>query len=423
MNEKTESLRAEAIAILRTNDRGGYTVPTARLYPFQWNWDSAFCAMGFATFDEPRAWEELDSLFLGQWADGMVPHIIFHKPADTYFPGPEVWGTQHEPPTSGITQPPVAAIAARRMLDGAKDKALAEARCQALYPSLLASHRWWAAARDPGDTGLVAILHNWETGMDNSPAWDIAMARVPRTQNPYVRKDTGHVDATMRPRVEDYDRYVHLVETYRACRWDPAAMWQASPFRIGHVGTNAILIRAEHDLLALADRFGTESERREITGRIARMERAMAGLWSAEAGTFLSRDLLTGDMIPAATSAGFLALLTDAPTREQASRLAAEIMRWSRLGTCGVPTVAPDDPAFDGRRYWRGPVWCIMNWLIADGLAHHGFASESDAVRRMTGELITGSGFAEYFDPMDGSPCGGLGFSWTAAAWLAFVQR
>ncbi len=420
MNATPDSLRAEAIAILRTNDRGGYTVPTARLYPFQWNWDSAFCAMGFATFDLGRAWDELDSLFKGQWADGMVPHIIFHKPADTYFPGPEVWGTRHEPPTSGITQPPVAAMAARWIL--ARGGSESEARCRALYPKLLASHRWWAVARDPDGTGLVAILHNWETGMDNSPAWDAAMARVPRTKNPYVRKDTGHVDPTMRPRVEDYDRYVHLVETYRACGWDPAAMWKASPFRIGHVGTNAILLRAEHDLLALADRFGTESERAEIAGRIARMERALASLWNAEAGTFLSRDLLTGELIPAATSAGFLPLLTDAPSPDQASRLAADVMRWSRLGACGVPTVAPDDPAFDGRRYWRGPVWCIMNWLIADGLARHGFASESDEVRRMTGELIAGSGFAEYFDPLDGSPCGGLGFSWTAASWLAFVE-
>ena len=49
------TLVEQARAILRANDRGGYCVPTARLYPFQWNWDSAFVAMGWATFDEaPR---------------------------------------------------------------------------------------------------------------------------------------------------------------------------------------------------------------------------------------------------------------------------------------------------------------------------------------------------------------------------------
>ena len=40
---------------LARNDRGGYTVPNAAVYPFQWNWDSAFVAMGFASFDEDRA--------------------------------------------------------------------------------------------------------------------------------------------------------------------------------------------------------------------------------------------------------------------------------------------------------------------------------------------------------------------------------
>ena len=97
----------QARAILRRNDRGGYTVPTDRLYPFQWNWDSAFVAMGWATFDEARGFTEVERLLEGQWDDGLVPQIVFHAPSDDYFPGPSVWGMQHAPPTSGITQPPV----------------------------------------------------------------------------------------------------------------------------------------------------------------------------------------------------------------------------------------------------------------------------------------------------------------------------
>src|SRR4029077_9646735 len=96
-----------ARAILRDNGRGGYTVPTAGLYPFQWNWDSAFVAMGFATWDPDRALTELEHLAHGQWPDGMIPHIVFHRPSDTYFPGPEVWGTEARvrvggPATSGL---------------------------------------------------------------------------------------------------------------------------------------------------------------------------------------------------------------------------------------------------------------------------------------------------------------------------------
>ena len=104
----------EAKAILATNDRGGYTVPTEGLYPFQWNWDSAFVAMGFALYDADRAFRELERLVEGQWPDGMIPHIVFHQESDTYFPGPDVWRTRHTVATSGITQPPVFAIALRQ---------------------------------------------------------------------------------------------------------------------------------------------------------------------------------------------------------------------------------------------------------------------------------------------------------------------
>ena len=37
----------------------------------------------------------------GQWPDGMVPHIVFHKPDPGYFPGPERWGAHHTPMTFG----------------------------------------------------------------------------------------------------------------------------------------------------------------------------------------------------------------------------------------------------------------------------------------------------------------------------------
>src|SRR3546814_8422825 len=86
-----------ARSVLRGNDLGGFTVPTRGLYPFQWNWDSCLVALGWSTFDEPRAWTEIETLFSGQWPDGMVPHIVFHRPDPGYFPGPEAWGIDRNP--------------------------------------------------------------------------------------------------------------------------------------------------------------------------------------------------------------------------------------------------------------------------------------------------------------------------------------
>ena len=55
MTEMTNPDFDAAIAILRENDRGAYTVPTKGLYPFQWNWDSCLTALGLAALDEDRA--------------------------------------------------------------------------------------------------------------------------------------------------------------------------------------------------------------------------------------------------------------------------------------------------------------------------------------------------------------------------------
>ena len=67
-----------AIEIITKNDRGGYTVPTSKLYPYQWNWDSAFTALGISTYNKTRAWQELILLFKAQWKNGMITHIIFN---------------------------------------------------------------------------------------------------------------------------------------------------------------------------------------------------------------------------------------------------------------------------------------------------------------------------------------------------------
>src|SRR5439155_4174699 len=114
------------------------------------------------------------------------------------------------------------AIAARQIWEvarGAGGEAVADARAslQDLYPRLLAWHRYLATARDPEGSGLVTIYHPWESGTDNSPRWDSAMAAVVVGDlPPYTRFDLQHVaDASQRPTDEEYDRYLWLVEVLK----------------------------------------------------------------------------------------------------------------------------------------------------------------------------------------------------------------
>jgi hypothetical protein len=423
--------QSQARSVLAANDRGGYTVPTARLYPFQWNWDSAFVAMGFATYDVDRAYRELERLVEGQWPDGMIPQIVFHASSDDYFPGPDVWGTDarrgaNGPRTSGITQPPVFATALRAIDDAARAAARGDRaiRSVALYRAALAWHRWWIRERDPDATGLVAILHNWESGSDNSPAWDDAFSRVPTTTTTVIRrKDTGHVDAAMRPRDVDYARYIHLVDRYRAVGWEPREQWRIAPFKIADVQMSAILACATEDLIALSREFGTADEQAEIAAMHKRLVRGLQGSWSHALGHFVSRDLVAGRDIGIATQAGFMPIAALDLEPEQIATVVREIERWiAGQAFDALPSVPQFSPAFDAKRYWRGPIWAIINWYIVAGLRRNGEAALASRLERGMITAMEQSGFAEYFDPVTGEGCGGLAFSWTAAAYLLMTQ-
>ena len=262
-------LNAQARDILVRNDRGGYTVPTHGLYPYQWNWDSAFVALGFAEFDRDRAWQEIETLISGQWDDGMIPHIIFHKDDPGYFPGPSVWATGKTPATSGITQPPVLATIVRKLWeDEGADPA--HPRMRRLYAACLKSHRWFHTFRDPKANGLVMVTHNWETGRDNSSEWDDALARVDTSNvGDYQRRDTGHVDAAMRPTQNEYDRYVAILQFGRNCGWNHREIADNGPFRMIDVGMSMELLRANRDLLVLAEALGETAAAQELRARIA----------------------------------------------------------------------------------------------------------------------------------------------------------
>ncbi|HEU0065660.1 MAG TPA: hypothetical protein VFQ57_00310, partial [Sphingomonas sp.] len=301
-------LASAARAILKRNDRGGYTVPNGRVYPFQWNWDSAFVALGFDTFDRDRAWTEVETLFAAQWDDGFVPHIVFWQEDDGYFPGPSVWGTDKNPVTSGITQPPVAATVVRRLWDSAVAAGEAEAfrpRAEALFDRLLAWHGWFAQHRDPDARGIVVAMHPWETGRDNSPEWDVPGEAIDVSQvGEYVRRDTGHLDAKMRPTKLEYDRYVALVQYGRAQGWDHAKIAAGNPFRVADVGMSMMLLRANRDLADLAAALGRDAARpREW---IARAEAGIGWLWDTEHATWCSRDAITGRFSGFVTSTSFL---------------------------------------------------------------------------------------------------------------------
>ena len=88
----------------------------------------------------------------------------------------------------------------------------------------------------------------------------------------------------------------------------------------------------------------------------------------------------------------------------------------------GMPSLDPMHKCFESKRYWRGPIWSIMNYMIAVGLEDINELNLANKIKNDTIQLVKKNGMAEYFDPITGIGLGGRDFSWTAAIHLELLK-
>lgn len=414
-----------AKAVLAGNDLGHSTKPAPGLYPHQWNWDSCFIAIGISHYDTARAIQEIRSLLKGQWRNGLIPQIIFNPNATGYFPGPDVWQCERSPDapagisTSGITQPPVLASAALRIWQNARDKNAARQFLADAYPRILAYHRFLYGERNPDGTGLVVVVHPWESGLDNTPPYLDAGSRVHLTYQPqYTRLDTLHVDAKNRPTNKDYDLFVYLLEQMRAVNWDQKRYLESAPLQVEDVLFNSILCRANTDLAKIAEVVGDDPAEPRGWHELTRAA-INHKLWDQAAGTYYSYDRVAGELLQDDTIACFHTLYGRVAPPDRAERLVHERLlnraRFRPEGGYPLPSTPLDSPWFNPENYWLGPTWINTNWMILQGLEQYDRADLSTELKRKTLEVIQRSGYREYFNPMTGEGYGTNNFSWTAA--------
>jgi glycogen debranching enzyme len=428
-----EELAAHAREVLEANWLGHATSPSVRLYPHQWSWDSAFVAIGYTHHDEERARTELESLFAGQWADGMLPHIVFVADGPPYFPGPEIWRSEQvpaapdRPRTSGIIQPPVHATATWHVYRHSRDRDAARTFLARMLPRLAAWHDYLHRERTRNGSPLAEIWHPWESGMDNSPLWDGILARISPAESvpAYQRTDLQVAEATERPTGAEYDRYIHLVNLFRESGYNGARIRTASPFAVRDVLFNALLVRADHDLAQIAEELGEPAdEYRDRAGHVAKA--VDTELWSDEHSSYLDADVVTGELIDVAAWSRFSPLFAGIPDGPRAARVVDELIG-STVPIDGVglavPTLPPSDARFEPTLYWRGQVWINANWLLYHGLRRYGFTTEASALRKAMIELARRGGFSEHYHPITGRGHGGTEFAWSAALVLDLLHQ
>jgi len=356
---------------------GGYTVPSAAVYPFQWLWDSCFHALVWAHLGEPdRACAELAHLFRAQSPSGFVPHVDYeHAPGHHA----EFWGRDGH---SSITQPPMFGHAVAELHRAGID-------VERLVAPAGRGLRFLLEER-PRVDGLVAMLHPWESGGDDCPRWDDWCPG-------------GWEQARW------YDVKGDLVRTLRFSE-DASPVGNPS-FEVGAASFNALIA---FNALELAEVTGDG----DLAAQADVLVAALDDRWDASLGTWV-------DSGPSATGSGrtrtldgLLPVLVSRRRDAVDDALAQIVDDHAFGGACGPAQVHRDEPAFSARTYWRGPAWPQLSYLCWRAAVRHGRVSHARAIAASLVDGAVRSGWAEYWDADDGTGLGAAPQSWATVATL-----
>jgi len=432
MKEEHQELFDKCLDVLHKNDKGNHTKPAGGLYPHQWLWDSCFIAIGLRHVDVERAKTEIETLFKAQWANGMVPHIIF-EPDRAYRAERNIWKSWSSPfspdnrSTSGISQPPMLAEAIW-MVGEKLSKTERTQWFKKLLGDLIRHHEWLYNERDPHSEGLVLQIHPYETGLDSTPPWQVQLhehtkpkwiemiewLKIDGLVN-MLRRDTRYVPPGQRMTNIDALLYWDIIGRFRRKGWDISKILHRSEFCIEDVTFNSILVRANKRLNQIAKVCRMKIPE-HLTDAMRKTEKALETLWDEQSEQFYSRDFITHKLILEPSIGGLLPIYAGTISKVHIAKL-HDLLRDHRQYWTNhpVPSVPLTSKFFSDIRYWQGPSWVNTNWLLIDGLRRCGLGERAEELKQRTIETVEKSGVFEYFSPVDGRGLGAPDFSWTAA--------
>ncbi len=406
LNEAKEILQRNTMTVTINGKRYERIIPSRDFYVHQWLWDSAGIAMGQVHIDEEAAFNELLSLIAGQWNNGLIPHIIYNPGELRYYPPADQWQTTRFTrdgiKTSGITDPPLLAIAAEYVCNHASDE---------------------KKKRD-----FINTINR------------IDLNKIPTAIKANVdlnRKDIRYQNSEERPSGADYYRYIYLIELFKDLAWDYTTILHKTPFAVKDILFNSIWARANEALAALLHTYRNQEEANKYQQWAEQTQKALTNTWSEEYNQYCDIDVTQGrhQAIAAPTNAIFMPLCAGAVTDAQLDILLQRLSNTDEFCTeYPVPSTAIHSRYFDKERYWRGPTWPITNFFIIEGLKRYEATYKNvdqlaTFFMQKTVQMIRDNGFWEYFDPLDDGTdnhAKGMGFSsfsWTAAIVILLLNK
>ena len=347
----------------------GFCVPNATTYPHQWLWDSCFHSVAWTALGRgaSRGQTELLNALAHQEDSGFVPHLTYWTDRCHHA---SFWG---RPMASTITQPPMFGHALRQLERGGVEVS------PELIDSVGRGLRYLLVERARTEAGLIPIVHPWESGCDDSPRWD-------SFRNP--------------------DRSWYEVKGDLV-----AALGSSSPFAVGSIGFNALVVWNTCELLAIDGAASFDDLGPLASGLAA----TIRGRWDQTRLTWIDDGPPSGRI---RTLDAFLALLVD-PRVEAFETLVDGGAYGAPFGPRGVHV---DEASYRPDVYWRGPAWPQLGYLLWRAAVA---AGEDRVAQDLAGALVAGvieSGFAEYWHPETGEGFGAKPQTWATLAAVAAIE-
>lgn len=188
------------------------------------------------------------------------------------------------------------------------------------------------------------------------------------------------------------------------------------------IGIITILHKATKDLIELCATVNFESSGLQtLSNCVKRTESSINTLWNPGQQFFYSRNALTNSLCTVQTNAGLLSLYAGLASPSQAAVIKSLTKSWAEASTYSMASTHPKSERYEPQRYWRGPIWLHINWMIAQGLEDYEFQELACVLKDDARTLIEKTGYYEYFHADSGAGCGGGEFSWTAAIGLHWL--
>ena len=329
MKPEYDRIAVKAVVTLISNwrtHRGGLLhegiVPSHAAYYFVgfWAWDTWRFSAALAKFDPELAKDNIRAMFDYQQPDGMIIDCIYTDPAEN---------------NARDSKPPLVSWAVDEIFTHTNDTAF----ISEMYPQLMAYYKWWYNKRDHNRNGMCEYGSTdgtleaaaWESGMDNAICFDDAK----------MLKNNGAEDA-----------------------W---SMDQES------VDLNAYLALECKLLKKFASILGVTFDGPDYSSQVADY------FFDKEKGFFFDRRLKDGSFIQEPGCEAYTPLWTEVATADQVKAMLPLLTDTAKFSTyIPFPTVAADNPKYNPRGYWRGPIWLDQTYFAIRGLRNYGYNKMAD---------------------------------------------